>query len=117
MLRQEAEEKAQNAIASVLRYGSMISTAVMALGVTLAMFRGGGAARSGAPPPAALIVKIFEFDPMGIAELGIFFLLLTPVFRVAIAVVAFAIERDHKYVLISSGVLVVVLASIGFALR
>ena len=116
MLRQAAEERTQNAIASVLRYGSVLSTLVMALGVVLAMFMGSVTEHSGAPSPAALIRRAFELDPMGVAELGILLLLLTPVVRVAIAVIAFAVERDYKYVLVSSGVLIVVLASITFAL-
>ena len=117
MLRQATEEKAQNAIATVLRYGSMLSTLVMAVGVALAFFRGSAGSPTADLAPGALLMKAFEFDPLGIAELGIFLLLLTPVARVVIAVVAFAIERDHKYALISSGVLLVVLASITAALR
>lgn len=116
MLRQETEEKAQNAISAVLRYGSILSALVMALGVVLVFFAGG------ATPPAQplsignLISKTLEMDPLSVTQLGILLLLLTPVCRVVIAVVAFGLERDRKYVLISSGVLLVVLASITFAL-
>jgi uncharacterized membrane protein len=117
MLKPKTEEKAQNAIAAVLRYGSLISTLVMALGVTLAFFRGGAETRSAGLSPGALLMKALEFDPVGITELGILLLLLTPVFRVAIATVAFGLERDHRYVLISLGVLTVMLASMAYALR
>jgi len=117
MLRQETEEKAQNAIAVVLRYGSMLSTLIMALGVALALFRGGAGSPTGGFAPGTLLGKVFQFDPLGIAELGILLLLLTPVLRVLAAIVAFGIERDYRYVLISSGVFLVVLASITTALR
>jgi uncharacterized membrane protein len=116
-VRPRIEEKSQDAIAAVLRYGSMLSTLVMALGVALAMLRGGVSSSSGGPSSRGLLRDALELDPMGIAELGILLLLLTPVIRVATALVAFRIERDYKYVLISSGVLVVILASMAFALK
>ena len=109
--------KGQNAIAAVLRYGSIISTFVMAVGVTLAFFQGVAMGRSAKLPPGALLMKALELDPLGITQLGMLLLLLTPVFRVVVAIAAFGIERDVKYVLIASGVLVVVLGSITFALK
>ncbi len=117
MLNQETEEKAEKAIAVILRYGSMVSAFVMALGVAVAFFRGGTAAMSIDAKPGALLMKAFSLDPLGVIELGILLLLLTPVFRVAVALIGFAVERDHKYALIALGVLVVMLSSIGFALR
>jgi uncharacterized membrane protein len=117
---QEYEDKAQRAIAAVLRYGSSISTAVMALALVLGLLRGGGKLLrpSGvAASPVALLRQALEFDPVGLAELGILLLLLTPVFRIVIAVAAFALERDTKYVWISLGVLVVMIFSIGYALN
>jgi uncharacterized membrane protein len=117
MARADIRERAQNAIAAVLRYGSMLSTLVMALGVALAMRRGGVGSPSEGPSTRGLIRSVIELEPMGIAELGILLLLLTPVLRVATAIVAFRIERDYKYVLISSGVLLVILASMLFALK
>ena len=115
----EYEDRAQKAIAAVLRYGSSISTAVMALGLIFGLLRGGGSlARPGsAASPAMLLSRALQFDPVGVAELGILLLLLTPVFRIIIAVVAFGLERDTKYVLISLGVLAVMAFSIGYALK
>ncbi len=115
----EYEDRAQNAIAAVLRYGSSISTAVMALGLIFGLLRGGGSlARPGsAASPAMLLSRALQFDPVGVAELGVLLLLLTPVFRIIIAVVTFGLERDTKYVLISLGVLAVMVFSIGYALN
>ena len=117
MLKQEPEEKAQSAIAAVLRYGSALSALVMAAGVGLALLRGGATALSGEPAAGALLGRVLAFDARGITELGILLLLLTPVFRVVIAVAGFAAVRDYKYVLISIGVLAVMLSSIAYALR
>jgi len=115
----EYEDRAQNAIAAVLRYGSSISTTVMALGLILGLLRGGGSlARPGSESsPAMLLSRALQFDPVGLAELGILLLLLTPVFRIIIAVVTFGLERDTKYVWISLGVLAVMTLSIGYALN
>ncbi len=115
---QEYEDRAQNAIAAVLRYGSSISTAVMAMGIIFGLLRSGGSlARPGAAlSPAMLLSRALHFDPVGVAELGILLLLLTPVFRIVIAAAAFGLERDTKYVLISLGVLAVMVFSIGYAL-
>ena len=117
MQKQETEEKAQTAIAAVLRYGSLLSALVMAAGVGLVLLRGGVTALSSKSSVGALLGRVLMLDPMGITELGILLLLLTPVFRVVVAVVAFAAERDSKYVLISLGVLLVMLSSIAYALR
>jgi len=48
----------------------------------------------------------------GIIQLGLLFLIATPVARVAFAVFAFAMERDWLYVSISATVLVVLLFSL-----
>jgi len=115
----EYEDRAQNAIAAVLRYGSSISTAVMALGLIFGLLRGGGSLvrPASAVSPAMLLSRALQFDPVGVAELGILLLLLTPVFRIIIAVVSFGLERDTKYILISLGVLVVMAFSIGYAVN
>jgi len=115
---QEYEDRAQNAIAAVLRYGSSISTAVMAVGIIFGLVRGGGSMvrPDSALSPAILLGRALQFDPVGLSELGILLLLLTPVFRIVIAVVTFGLERDTKYVLISLGVLAVMAFSIGYAL-
>ncbi len=117
MQKQETGEKARTAIAAVLRYGSLLSALVMAAGVGLVLLRGGVTTLSSKSSAGALLGQVLMLDPMGITELGILLLLLTPVFRVVIAVIGFAAERDSKYVLVSLGVLTVMLSSIVYALR
>ena len=104
-----SEERGQEAIAAVLRYGSLAATVVMALGLALMLFRG----TAGSLPAYHRI----RLDDAAVTECGILLLLLTPIFRIIVAAVAFALERDFKYVAISLGVLAVVLVSIGFAVR
>jgi uncharacterized membrane protein len=115
MLKEETEDNRQRVIAAVLRYGSTVSTVVMMLGVALAFLRGGAKADARPLSPGALVMKAFELDPLGVTELGILLLLLTPALRVLAAAITFGLERDLKYVLISCGVLLIVLGSIGAA--
>jgi uncharacterized membrane protein len=114
-MAQFSDEKAQDAISAVLRYGSIFSAAVMAVGLGLALWRRRVLPRSGTLSAAALLNNALHLDPAAITELGILLLLLTPVFRVVVAVVSFGLERDTKYLLISLGVFLVVLGSIIFA--
>jgi uncharacterized membrane protein len=55
-------------------------------------------------------------EPAAIAQLGLLTLLATPVARVAVSVVAFALERDRLYAAITTAVLLILLAGI-FVLR
>jgi uncharacterized membrane protein len=111
------EDRARNAIAVILRYGSLISTLVMALGLALIFLRGAACFGPGGHRVSfrTLFPGVIHLHAAAIAECGILFLLITPVFRIIVAGAAFALERDYKYVLIALGVLAVVLGSIGLA--
>jgi uncharacterized membrane protein len=113
-----SEDKAQAAIAVVLRYGSLVSTLVMALGLLMILIRGLAAYPPlESPAPVRVVVaRALRFDGLGISELGLILLLLTPILRIVVAVTTFALERDHKYTFIALGVLVVVVLSIRYAM-
>lgn len=59
--------------------------------------------------PAAMFRAIASGEPAAIIQLGILLLIATPIARVAFAAVAFAIERDRLYVVISLVILTVLL--------
>jgi uncharacterized membrane protein len=61
-----------------------------------------------------LLLGISRGSADAIIEVGILFLIATPVARVAFAVVAFAFERDRLYTTISVGVLAVLMYSLVF---
>ncbi|MHB8575968.1 MAG: DUF1634 domain-containing protein [Dehalococcoidia bacterium] len=63
---------------------------------------------------ADVLLSIRRGEAYGVITLGLLVLLLTPVLRVAVSIVAFAIERDRLYVLITSCVLLLLLAGIVF---
>ena len=117
-MKQLSEDKAQAAVAAVLRYGSLASTLVMALGLVMILIRGLAAYPPlESPAPIKVVVaRSLRFDGPGISELGLILLLLTPIVRIAVAAATFALERDCKYMLISLGVLVVVVLSIVYAM-
>lgn len=54
-------------------------------------------------------------DSGAIIELGILFLIATPIARVVFAIVAFALERDRLYILVSSAVFIVLMISLLFS--
>jgi uncharacterized membrane protein len=116
MVKFEAE-KGQHYIALALRYGSLISTLVMALGLGVLLAR--AAVLFFSPNAAAeeFWVRHVRRVALAVMQGGILLLLLTPIFRIMVAAVSFALERDRKYVLISLGVLLVVLLSIGFSFK
>jgi uncharacterized membrane protein len=113
-----SQEKAELTIALVLRYGSLLATIVMALGLTLFFVRGEITALPQFHRITArhLLTRLIRFDPAAVTESGILLLLFTPIFRILVALVTFALERDYKYVWISLGVLSIVLLSISFAI-
>ncbi len=90
----------------------------MALGLGL-MFAGGPADtlltyhRVALP---LLIPRLMHLDAAALTEFGIILLLLTPIFRILVAMATFALERDLKYVFVALGVLAVVLLSISFTI-
>ncbi len=113
-----SEDRAQTAIAAVLRYGSLISTLVMALGLVLILLRGVSAypVLESPAPVGVVVARAFRLDAPAIAELGLILLLLTPILRIAVAAASFALERDYRYMLIALGVLTVVALSIIYAM-
>ena len=61
---------------------------------------------------AGIVTSAIHFETAGIVQLGVLLLIATPVMRVAFAVIAFFLERDYMYTVISLIVLAVLLYSI-----
>ncbi len=113
-----SEEKAEHAIALVLRYGSLLATLIMGLGLILVYVRGASTAlpKFHRIELRRLLPDLIRLDPAAVTESGILLLMLTPICRIIVAILTFALEQDYKYVFISLGVLAVVLLSISFAI-
>lgn len=100
-------------ISNVLRAGVVLSAALIGLGVwqLLTLAPQDTASVSSPHTAQAIWQGLWRGQPEAIIMAGIVILLLTPVVRVAISVLAFALERDWRYVIITLLVLGILAAS------
>jgi uncharacterized membrane protein len=110
--------RAEVVISYALRGGVMLSAATIAAGVVAFFGRYGNAsARSIADQTfphtfAAVVRGVAHGDPLALIALGLLILLATPMMRVLIAIAAFGLERDWRYVAITAVVLAILLVSL-----
>ncbi len=107
--------KTELIISGVLRVGVLLSVAIILAGVVygylLPLF--GHSAGSTFPDTVSGVsAGLLAGRPMAIISAGLLLLVATPVLRVAVSIVAFAIEKDRAYVLITALVLAILLTSI-----
>jgi uncharacterized membrane protein len=95
----------------VLTAGIVVTIVLLAAGLVLSVAEGQGLPTQ-MVPLADLPSLLVAFDPAAYLSLGLIVLIATPFVRVAGSVVAFARERDRRYVLITAVVLVVMCASV-----
>lgn len=103
-------------ISYVLRGGVMFAAAIIALGVILFYIGYLRAGSSGGPiifPHTAsqVFLGLAHHDPVAVISLGLLVLLLTPVLRVLVSVVTFALEHDWRYTGITLLVFFILLVS------
>ena len=115
--RDKLIRQAEIIISNVLRGGVLLSAFIILVGVVMFYARylpNGGRTISDHPFPhsvAAVISGLTTGSPLAVIALGLLVLLLTPVMRVAVSIVAFAIEGDHLYTVITSIVLAILIIS------
>ena len=95
----------------VLLAGIALSVALMAVGISLLVVRG-EALPGGVTPVSDLGHGLVSLQAAAYLSLGLIVLIATPFVRVAGSIVAFARERDARYVLVTSVVLVVMCLSV-----
>ncbi len=107
-----------SSIGWILQGGVFLSAAVILLGLFLLPTRPGGLSVTRLldfPQTLATVrAGLLIWRPQAFIALGLLFLIATPVVRVAVSVLGFALERDRKYVLITIVVLAILLFSIFF---
>lgn len=101
-----SQQRLCSVVQPILRWGMVLSLAMMLFGLTLGIATGAG-------PTKVLSLDripagILELDPMAFLSLGIVLLIATPLSRVIGALCVFIQERDRKFVLISLGVMAMV---------
>jgi len=111
-------------ISNLLKYGVIVSTALVLLGLAIVVARPPQAFPSsvaalvssnyGRPTLSltALLSGVSTGSPLFVLQLGLLVLLATPVLRVIASVVLFAAERDRTYVAITLVVFGILLLSI-----
>jgi len=115
------DERLETIVANLLRAGLWLAASVVALGGIVFLLRHGRAIPQygsfvGEPLELRTIPGIIRgsttFHGREIIQLGLLLLIATPVARVAFSVVAFVLERDRLYVIITLIVLAVLLFSL-----
>jgi uncharacterized membrane protein len=118
-----SDHEVQQAIGGLLRIGVVVAAVVTVFGGVLLLFQHGGnpvALTTFHGEPAFLksidgIVRgALAFNGEAVAQLGLLLLIATPVARVALTLVAFALQRDRTYVLITSIVLALLVYALAF---
>jgi len=114
----KAANATYNMIGWVLQGGVILSAAIILIGLFLLSLQ----PDKFAPQKLDLFPQTFSqvwaglliLRPQAIITLGLLLLIATPVVRVAVSIPAFAIERDQRFVVITTIVLLVLLFSIFF---
>jgi uncharacterized membrane protein len=110
------DQRIEIIIGTLLRTGVILAAAVVLFGGIVYLVRHGHEAPhyatfTGEPQslksPADIMHGVMQFKAQAIIQLGLLLLIATPVARVAFSAVAFAIEHDRMYVVITLIVLVI----------
>ena len=127
MSKNQASERVELAISELLRWGVAISLALLAGGTLLCFLHGntygthgGGVADlqrllhadEGFPRSLGWLVNgLRHAEGAAVIVLGLFLLIATPVVRVFVSIVAFAVEKDRIYVVITAVVFLLLMVS------
>jgi len=115
------DKRLESIIGQLLRTGVLVAAATVLAGgvsylvqlhserVNYSTFAAGGESIRTVP---GILNSAAHLDSAGLIQLGLMLLIVTPVARVAMALVGFALERDRLYTVVSLTVLVILLASL-----
>jgi len=115
------EERLDSMVSFVLRLGVNLAAAIVLVGAVVFLYRHGHelphyAVFRGEPSDLRTIGGIFRdaaaLSGRGLIQLGLLVLVATPVARVALSLVVFAVQRDRTYVVVTLVVLVLLLLSL-----
>ncbi len=100
-------------IHQMLVWGVIVSSALMLLGLLIAVIQGTSVPDQ-VPPMNEVIAQALQLRPAGVMALGLLALIATPILRVLFSIFGFLYERDYRFALVTLVVFLVVLASIFF---
>jgi uncharacterized membrane protein len=119
-----SDHAVQQAIGGVLRAGVLVAGAVTLMGGVLMLLQHGGnlvALGTFRGEPAVLkslggiVGTALTWNGDAVTQLGLVLLIATPVARVALTLVAFALQRDRAYVVITTIVLALLVYGLVFS--
>jgi len=112
------DDRVQRVIGTLLRWGVIFAAVMVMAGGAMYLGSCGSTipdykAFRGEPPElrgvAGIVREAVSLNPLGLIQFGLLLLIATPLVRVAFSVVAFALQRDRTYVVVTLFVLAVVL--------
>jgi uncharacterized membrane protein len=115
------DQHLESIIGNLLRAGVLLAAVTVFAGGVLYLVQNGSrvvgyqtfvAGGSNIRTLPGIVISAAHFDSEGLMQLGLLLLIATPVARVVLAVVGFALERDRLYVAVSLIVLVVLVFSL-----
>lgn len=121
-----AERDMELFLGRLLRYGVILSCAITLIGGALYLIQQGSQMPDYSPVPddqpfegtaaylrelSTILPRILALDGAAIIQLGVCVLIATPILRVAVSVIAFLIEKDYLYVVITLIVLAIIIAN------
>ncbi len=121
LVRAWSDEQVEQLVGTLLRTGVIVAGAVVLFGGILYLIRYGNTfphyrVFRGEPADlrsvAAIVQDSLSFHSRGLIQLGLLLLIATPILRVAFSVIAFALQRDITYVLVTVIVLSVLIYSL-----
>ena len=116
-----SDKRIEQVIGTLLQVGVLLSAAVvLAGGIWLLVDCGNGRPeyRTFRPPdpalpsPAGILASLRDSNPQSVIQFGLLLLIATPVSRVVLSLVAFALQRDRMYVVVTLVVLAVLTYSL-----
>lgn len=115
------DEQIETWVGSVLRWGVVVAAAFALVGTVLYIHRYGARMEdyrvfhgvpSGLDSVPGVVKGALTGHSRWIIQLGLLLLIATPVARVALSLIAFLLQRDHMYVVITAIVLGVLIYSL-----
>jgi uncharacterized membrane protein len=115
------DDQVDQLLGNLLRIGVIVATIVAVIGGVLLLAQRGlapasGHVFSGEPPElrsvGGILRGVAALHPDAIVQLGLVLLIATPVARVAMSLVAFILQRDRVYVVVTLIVLAVLIFSL-----
>lgn len=103
----------ESVIGTMLRVGVIAAATVIIAGLLLYLITGDSGYPGDTYPTefAGIIKGLFALKSVAIIETGLLLLILTPVFRVFVSLFVFIIEKDYRFVWITTIVLIILICS------